>query len=170
MEDSTSSTNGENKKSSSESNRKENNEQKQETVKTDSAPVQSLKKTKKSKHLTVLECSYEKDEKTNSNQLGNDQSKEKSTDPVQEKMEEDVESFKGYSQEDEDLEFCEVSSLEDEDLDLCNVSSLEDEDLDLWEVSSLEDEDRDDSSQGCSKECGECSSHMQKPNQTNHHH
>ncbi|XP_035145164.1 sperm protein associated with the nucleus on the X chromosome N4-like isoform X2 [Callithrix jacchus] len=152
MEGPTSSTNGKKRKRSPcESSNKESDE-KQKTVKTDSTPVQrSLKKTKKSKHLTVLECSYEKDEKINSNQLGNDQFKEISTDPVQEKMEEDLESFKVSSQEDEDLDFCDVSSLEDEDLDLC-------------EVSSLEGEDRDDSSQGCSQEYGECSSHMQKPN------
>uniref|UniRef100_A0A2R8P3H9 Uncharacterized protein n=1 Tax=Callithrix jacchus TaxID=9483 RepID=A0A2R8P3H9_CALJA len=74
MEGPTSSTKGKKRKRSPcESSNKESDE-KQETVKTDSAPVQSLKKTKKSKHLTVLECSY-KDEKTNSNQLGNDQSK-----------------------------------------------------------------------------------------------
>ncbi|KAK2083959.1 hypothetical protein P7K49_039195 [Saguinus oedipus] len=129
MEDPTSSTNGKKRKSPYESSNKESDEQKQETVKTDSAPVQPMKKMKKSKHLTVLEYSYEKDEKINSNQLGNDQSKKKSTDPVQEKMEEDLDSSKGYSQEDEDPE--------------------------LWEVSSLEDEDGDDSSEGCSQECGE---------------
>ncbi|KAK2083965.1 hypothetical protein P7K49_039201 [Saguinus oedipus] len=128
MEDPTSSTNGKKKKSPYESSNKESDEQKQETVKTDSAPVQPLKKTKKSKHLTVLECSYEEDEKINSNQLGNDQSKEKSTDPVQEKMEEDLDSTKGYSEEDEVPELWEVSSLEDKDSDLWEVSSLEDED------------------------------------------
>ncbi|KAL0588875.1 LOW QUALITY PROTEIN: Sperm protein associated with the nucleus on the X chromosome N2 [Plecturocebus cupreus] len=131
MEDPTSSTNEENKKSSSESNTKENNEQKQETVKV-LAPQQSLKKTKKSKYPTILELSCKKDEKINSNQLGNDQSKEKSTDP----------------KKDEDLDSSEGSSQVDEDLDLWEVSSLEDEDLELWEVSSLEDEDLDDSSDG----------------------
>ncbi|KAK2083951.1 hypothetical protein P7K49_039187 [Saguinus oedipus] len=115
MEDPTSSTNGKNSKTPYESSNKESDEQKQMTVNKDSAPVQPLKKTKKSKHLTVLECSYKEDEKIDSNQLGNDQSKEKSTDPVQEKKEEDLDSSKGSSQEDEDLELWEVSSLEDED-------------------------------------------------------
>uniref|UniRef100_A0A2K5RF24 Uncharacterized protein n=1 Tax=Cebus imitator TaxID=2715852 RepID=A0A2K5RF24_CEBIM len=74
MEDPSSNTKGENNKCSSESNTKENNE-KQETMKTDLAPKKSFKKTKKSKYSTILEFSYKKDEKINSNQLEKDPSK-----------------------------------------------------------------------------------------------
>ncbi|KAL0588880.1 Sperm protein associated with the nucleus on the X chromosome N3 [Plecturocebus cupreus] len=88
MEDPTSSTHGKKRKIPCEFNNNESDE-KQETVKV-LAPQQSLKKTKKSKYSTVLELSCKKDEKINSNQLENDQSKEKSTDPVQEKKDEDL--------------------------------------------------------------------------------
>ncbi|KAK2083961.1 hypothetical protein P7K49_039197 [Saguinus oedipus] len=104
--------------------------------------MESIASSSINRHVEIVVAVVEEDEKINSNQLGNDQSNKKSTDPVQENMEEDLDSSKGSSQEDEDL-------------DLWEVSSLEVEDLDLLEVSSLEDEDGDDSSDGCSQECGE---------------
>ncbi|XP_054327027.1 sperm protein associated with the nucleus on the X chromosome N2-like [Pongo pygmaeus] len=123
----------------------------QETPNRDLALEPSLKKKKTSEYSTVLVLCYRKTKKIHSNQLENDQSRENSINPVQEEVDEGLDSAEGSSQEDEDLDSSEGSSKQDEDLDLPEGSSQEDEDLGLSEGSSQEDKDLD-SAGGSSQE------------------
>ncbi|XP_054400153.1 sperm protein associated with the nucleus on the X chromosome N2-like [Pongo abelii] len=123
----------------------------QETPNRDLALEPSLKKKKTSEYSTVLVLCYRKTKKIHSNQLENDQSRENSINPVQEEVDEGLDSAEGSSQEDEDLDSSAESSKQDEDLDLPEGCSQEDEDLGLSEGSSQEDKDLD-SAGGSSQE------------------
>ncbi|XP_003276941.2 sperm protein associated with the nucleus on the X chromosome N2-like, partial [Nomascus leucogenys] len=123
----------------------------QETPNRDSAPEPSLKKMKTSEYSPVLVLCYRKTKKIHSNQQENDQSRENSINPVQEEVDEGLDSAEGSSKQDEDLDLPEGSSQEDEDLGLSEGSSQKDKDLDSAEGSSQEDEDPD-TSEGSSEE------------------
>ncbi|XP_055123403.1 sperm protein associated with the nucleus on the X chromosome N2-like [Symphalangus syndactylus] len=113
----------------------------QETPNRDLAPEPSLKKMKTSEYSPVLVLCYRKTKKIHSNQQENDQSRENSISPVQEEVDEGLDSAEGSSQEDEDLGLSEGSSQKDKDLDSAEGSSQEDEDPDTSEGSSEEGEE-----------------------------
>ncbi|KAK2083928.1 hypothetical protein P7K49_039164 [Saguinus oedipus] len=89
MEVPTSSTNGKKRKNPYESINKESDEI-QETRNGALATEQSLKNTKKSQYPTILVFYYRKNKKICSNQMDNDQSRENSTDPIQEEEDKDL--------------------------------------------------------------------------------